>query len=468
MAASAATKQKLAKEVNVPAMTEEEAAAWVKQQSDATVEQLSSFGPRILVMGATGVGKSSVLNACFGKHLAVVGHGTPCTGYGQGSQAHLVNYFPASVECPVHLYDTKGFEPLSDNKDILAAVQEVVSTHAANAAEKPFNSPEYHAERIHCVWWIVDDRCERSLIDAVTQMLESANVPVLVVVNKCDRPKDEVDIMLSAIRGEVPSAKNVLPFVSTTKNGPIRMSCPSCGSDDLMVRAKGRTFQCECEDCPTEGKRQPLLDSYGVQELISATHQLLPEIVAASFHDSQKIWLDGMDGEAEKWIQIHTGIAGTVGLSPIPFSDAPLLLANEVAMIIKLANIYSLPVNERSVKQWIVSLAGMGALAGLGYGVAQLFKFMPGVGTVLGGGTSCAIAMSFTYGIGELVAELFRRVRGAALFGEVTEETFKQVMGVDEQKAFLKQKMSEWYMRRGRDVSQQQPPVVAVPVYGGA
>lgn len=72
----------------------------------STVE---TWGPRILIMGASGAGKSSVLNACFGAHVANISHCLPCT--------QSISYFPATEQCPIHLYDTKGFETQSTNED---------------------------------------------------------------------------------------------------------------------------------------------------------------------------------------------------------------------------------------------------------------------------------------------------------------------------------------------------------------
>lgn len=68
-----------------------------------------TLGPRILIMGASGAGKSSVLNACFGAHVANISHCLPCT--------QSISYFPATERCPIHLYDTKGFETQSTNED---------------------------------------------------------------------------------------------------------------------------------------------------------------------------------------------------------------------------------------------------------------------------------------------------------------------------------------------------------------
>jgi len=358
-----------------------------------------------------------------------------------------VTEFPKSSACPVHLYDTKGFEPLSNNDDIVQAIRGVVNGCYKKALKHGFNTPGYHKERIHCVWWVVDNRVEEAMRDKLSQLFRESHVSIILVVNKCDRNSSEVDIVLSTARELVPDAADVLPFVSTPKQGPLRQLCPACGKDDIEISTKKGTFRCENKKCTECDKKQELAKSYGVPELMKATFKLLPDIIAASFHESQQLWLTGLRELAAARVKMYTGIAVAASWQPIPGGDAPILLANEVVMITNLANTFSLPVNITSVKQWAVSLLGMSGIAGGGYAFAQAFKLIPVVGTALGGFSSCVIAGSFTYALGELVTELFLRVRGAALHGEVTEETFKQLMGHEEQKAFLAAKMKEYTHR---------------------
>ena len=71
--------------------------------------------PNILLIGSTGVGKSSLINTCFGEQLAKVGIGKPIT-------QNIESFSCDSV--PVVSFDTKGYEIGSDKEK--AFVKEVI------------------------------------------------------------------------------------------------------------------------------------------------------------------------------------------------------------------------------------------------------------------------------------------------------------------------------------------------------
>ncbi|GAA7433476.1 hypothetical protein Yangon179_09360 [Helicobacter pylori] len=69
----------------------------------------------ILLMGATGMGKSSLINALFGKEIAKAGVGTPIT-------QHLEKY--VDEEKGLILWDTKGIEAKDkDYKDAMESIK---------------------------------------------------------------------------------------------------------------------------------------------------------------------------------------------------------------------------------------------------------------------------------------------------------------------------------------------------------
>ena len=107
---------------------------------------------------------------------------------------------------------------------------------------------------------------------------------------------------------------------------------------------------------------------------------------------------------------IHTAAsaAATTAASPIPFSDAALLIPIQTTMITSLykangANI-SRGVVDGALKATMVSGLGKSLAGNL---AGNLLKFIPGVGTLAGGTINAGVAVGFTEALGfAIVGEL--------------------------------------------------------------
>ena len=88
--------------------------------------------------------------------------------------------------------------------------------------------------------------------------------------------------------------------------------------------------------------------------------------------------------KAKNIIHSASGAAGAVALSPIPFTDATLLVPIQVTMITSLFKAYDQKVMEGAVR---------GA-------VGNALKFIPGIGTTTGAAISMATAVGLTEAIG--------------------------------------------------------------------
>ncbi|MDN6011613.1 MAG: GTPase [Lactococcus lactis] len=100
---------------------------------------------------------------------------------------------------------------------------------------------------------------------------------------------------------------------------------------------------------------------------------------------------------------IHTATvaAGTVSASPIPFSDAAMLVPIQTTMI---TGLYK--ANGKNISQGIVQgMVKATIISGFGKSAAgNLIKFVPGVGTVVGGALNATVAIAFTEALGFAVS----------------------------------------------------------------
>jgi predicted GTPase len=83
-------------------LKEERLASILQDEYDKTTRALLANSPTILLLGATGAGKSSLINAVFGCKKAHVGAGKPVT--------KDFEFYEANDELSINLYDSKGHE----------------------------------------------------------------------------------------------------------------------------------------------------------------------------------------------------------------------------------------------------------------------------------------------------------------------------------------------------------------------
>lgn len=88
--------------------------------------------------------------------------------------------------------------------------------------------------------------------------------------------------------------------------------------------------------------------------------------------------------------------AGTAA-TPIPFSDAALLVPIQTMMMARIANVYGLNLPTASS----AALVATGAATSVGRSlVAGAFKLVPGIGTLVGGMISASVATALTTAMG--------------------------------------------------------------------
>jgi small GTP-binding protein len=139
---------------------------------------------------------------------------------------------------------------------------------------------------------------------------------------------------------------------------------------------------------------------------------------------------------ASKLVRTATLVSLAAGLQPIPLVDIPILLSNQVRMILRIAAVYGEPVSAQHLRELVATVAGGLAIR---YLAEEVAKAAPIGGDLVSG----AIAAGGTYALGQVAIEYFER--GKQLSSRQINDLFKT------------------YYRRYREERTDQRPAGALP-----
>ena len=303
----------------------------------------------LAIFGKTGVGKSTLINAIFGEEVARTGIGEPVT---KGSHLYVDKIGHLGI------VDTQGLEVGRDNSEILAELGKAMT----QMRRMPLS------EQIHVAWYCIrgmDRRFEDTEAEFIRR-LDAMGLPVLLVLTQVPYRDGQYhpDALLLA---EQIMAKRL----------------PIAGDRPFMTFAKADPFT-----------GQP---AYGLREVLDATFRAAPDGVHGALVAAQEIDTDRKDAEARKTIAAAVSSAAAAAATPIPFSDAALLVPIQLGMMARIAQLYKIKFDRAALMAMIATTAatqaGRAAFTGL-------LKMVPGAGTIVGGAIGAGVASTFTYAMG--------------------------------------------------------------------
>lgn len=319
-----------------------------RSEYDRQLELLGRFN--LALFGKTGVGKSTLVNAIFGEPVASTGIGAPVT---QDSHLYL------DKRGQLGLLDTRGLEVGRDDRQLIKELDAYVK----KMRKEPVD------EQVHVAWYCVrgmDRRFEDAEADFIRR-LDELGIPVVVVLTQVPR------------HGQVlhPDAVRLSSYI-TELGLPI---------------VDGHPYATHAMEDPFTGQ-----SSHGLMELLGATFRSAPEAVHAALTAAQTIDHRRKASHARKLIGSSAAGAAVAAATPIPFSDAAVLVPVQLAMMARVAQLYQVPFNRAAMMAVLSTTAATQAGRATATG---LLKLIPGAGTVAGGAIGAGVASSFTYAMGE-------------------------------------------------------------------
>lgn len=306
------------------------------------------------IIGNTGVGKSSLVNAVFGRDHAKVGKGLPVT--------RGVHYYH---DASLGIWDFEGFEigSAQSPRDML---RENLATIARRPAE----------EQIAVVWYCVSAQADRLTEHDLTMIreLDASGLPVILVLTKVAWTRNPVT-------GKHRAPRDVEEFRDWCENPvdadgvPVDLPVQRV----LLTAAQGK-----------DGKGV----GFGLSELVAETLSLAPDNEKDAFRVAQRLSLPMKRQMVRPVILTASAASATAAAAPIPFADAAVLAPIQMTMMGRISVIYDL---ELATMLSASTLAQLGTQI-TGRALARSFiKLIPAAGNVING----SIAFALTAATGE-------------------------------------------------------------------
>lgn len=319
--------------------------------------QLKQFTkPNVMVVGGTGVGKSSLINKAFGFDVAKIGHSEPVT-----RGCHKFTH----ENIPVVIFDSEGYE-IQGGDMSSSNFENVVIAEIQRRQKLELN------EQIHLFWYcisVANHRLTNYDVENIKK-LSALGLKLAVVFTKCD--SDELD--------DDGKGKTAEQFRRVLKEDGIKVN----------------TYE------TMANQAEPL----ELNELLNWSFENLPsDELKAAFVSAQKGNLGLKRAEAEKHIKLASGTAAAaVGVNAIPMSDAVILMPIQTALAIDIAKLYGF----NSLGNQTLALMKSQVLSLLGKQLAtSLLKFIPVVGQVVNAGVAGGLTLALGYSLLNLYESAF-------------------------------------------------------------
>lgn len=343
--------------------------------------------PRIFLIGRTGVGKSSLINALCGAYVAPVSDTRSCTETAQTYQCK------DGERTLMEILDTRGIAE-SDNLNAEISAEDMLINQV-----KEF-SPDVAIFMLNCT--------HRDDVDSDVNFLKKLSesyaqaynmrLPIVAVVNKCDEmapsrlknPNEYTESKTKKIAEQVQHYKEIIVKNNLKIDDIIAVS----SLIDWMT-ADGTEIDADSiESLPVsdiENLQIAFDGRYHIEELFNILEKAILDFSARMGLRMALKLQEVVRRIANQLNKSFSAMSATVALSPIPISDIYILLLLQGILVCLIASLSGRDISLDTAKEFELS---MGGIAGAGYGFRLLAQQASKILNVFWAGSGSAVSAS--------------------------------------------------------------------------
>jgi predicted GTPase/uncharacterized protein (DUF697 family) len=343
--------------------------------------------PKLMILGRRGAGKSSLVNAVFGRRMAAVGSVLSETG-------RPTWYSYKGPQGEMKILDTRGLgdrtRPESANfQDALDEVRAALADEWPDAILFLCKAKDVDS---HIAQDVANIQAVRAFI-AEKHRYQAPVVAVVTQVDELDPKRVEPPYEDETKRRNIATAVRTIEEALTERGVELARVVPVSTYAEYEPASEG-----------AEGALRVYDNYWNIEELVDYLVEVLPRSAQVQMARLAQLRVV-QEKLARKMTAAAAAVAGGIGAVPVPIADILPITALQIGLVTGIGYLSGREMSKRTAREFLVALgANVGAAFALREGARALAKFVfPGAGSAI----SAGVAFAGTWALGEAAIAYF-------------------------------------------------------------